>query len=179
MGPRCAQENDQGIRDIDLCRHRVGDRRDVSGDGIRSAGGLLRPLGRRCLQLVLQRVQLDSVSAARARRRGGAAAEGHSDDHSDSRPDRLDRHVPVAAGRIPEAQGARVRASRRCARRVERPTNVHAHFSQCVARCARANVDPRRRVHQVRSDLVVLGLWRSGRRGFMGLDVELRDAIPA
>ena len=53
------------------------------------------------------------VPAADPRGRGGAAAEGHADDHPDPRPHRLDRRVPPDPRRVPEAQGARIRAGRR------------------------------------------------------------------
>ena len=129
MGSRRAQENDQRFGDVDLRRHCVGDRRNVSRHHVRCAGRLLRQMGRRRLQLVLQCIQLDSVSAPGARRRGGAAAERRLDDHLDSRAHRLDPHVPAPPRGVFKAQGARVRASRRRARRIECATNVHAHLS--------------------------------------------------
>ena len=60
------------------------------------------------------------VPAADPRGRRGAAAERHADDHPDPRPHRLDRHLPPDPRRVPEAQGARIRAGRRRDRRVER-----------------------------------------------------------
>ena len=87
-------------------------------------------------------------------------------------PHRLDRRVPPDPRRVPEAQGARVRAGGRRDRRVERAPDVRAHLPQRVARRARAAVDPRRRLHQVRGDPVVPGLRRAGRRRVVGLDAE-------
>ena len=75
VGPRRAEEDDQGLGDVDLRRPRGRGRRDVSRHAVRRARRLLRQVGRRLLQLVLQRLQLDSVPAADPRRRGGAAAE--------------------------------------------------------------------------------------------------------
>jgi peptide/nickel transport system permease protein len=46
--------------------------------------------------------------------------KGIADDHPDPRPHRLDRRVPADPRRVPEAQGARVRAGGRRDRRVER-----------------------------------------------------------
>jgi peptide/nickel transport system permease protein len=91
--------------------------------------GLLREVGRRPLQLVLQRVQLDSVPAAHSRGGRGAAAEGNSDDHPDPRSHRVDRHLPADPRRVPEAQGARVRAGGRRDRRVEFAPHVRSHLS--------------------------------------------------
>ena len=92
------------------------------------------------LQLVLQRVHLDSLPAADPRRRRGAAAEGHADDRPDPRAHRLDRRLPPDPRRVPEAQGARVRAGGRRHRRVERAracssTSSRTSATSCWCSC--------------------------------------------
>ena len=73
----CCKKTIKGSRDVDLRRPRRRRRRDVPRHRVRRGRRLLRRLGRRLLQLVLQRLHLDPVPAADPRRRGGAAAEGH------------------------------------------------------------------------------------------------------
>ena len=147
-------------------------RGDLPRHAVRRGRRLLRRLDRRRLQLVLQRVQLDSLPAADPRRRGGAAAEGHADDRPDPRAHRLDGHLPAGARRVPEAQGARVRAGRRRDRRVERAAHLRPHLPQREPRRAGAAVDPGRRLHQVRGDPLLPGLRRAGRRRVLGVDAE-------
>ena len=147
-------------------------RRRVHRHGAGRVRRLLRTLGGRRAELVLQRVQFHSLPAADPRRRGGAAAEGNVHDRPDPGPHRLERRVPPDPRRVPEAQGTRIRDGRRCARRIEQPQDVPAHLPQRLARRAGAAVDPHRRIHQGRGHPVVPGLRRAGRRRVVGLDAE-------
>ena len=110
-GPRRAVQGHQGHRDLGLrrCAGGAGGHADRHRAG--RAGRLLRRQGRRPAGVAVQRLHLDPRHPADLRLRRGVRPR-HRHGGADPRADRLDRHLPPGARRIPETRDARIRARR-------------------------------------------------------------------
>src|SRR5438445_588940 len=168
MGPRRPAKNDQGNGDLDVRGAGRGASRRVSRHRLRRAGRLLRRVDRRFLQLVLQRLHLDTLPAADPRHRRGAEPKGdaHRDPHPG--PHRLDRDLSPRPRRIPQAQGARIHSGGRRDRRFSCAAHVRAYPSEREPRHIGAAVPARRSLHQIGGGAELPRFRRRRGHGFVG-----------